>query len=228
LADADGLKRAAAERAVELVEDGMVVGLGTGSTTAHFITGLGRRVAAGGLRVRGVPTSVASAALARAAGVALVDQVVGTVDLAIDGADEIDPARDLIKGHGGALFREKMVAEAATRFVVVADASKLVDRLGQGEVPVEVAPFLWRRTAARVEGLGGQWRLRGSEDEPYRTDNGNLVLDVRFPGGISDPGRLGAALKGLTGVLDHGLFVGMARACIVATATGVTVLGSLS
>src|SRR5206468_2066003 len=123
-----------------------------------------------------VPTSAASAALARAAGAELVEDPRRPIDLAVDGADEIDPNLRLVKGHGGALFREKMVAAAARRFVVIADDSKLVDRLGRGHVPVEVAPFLWRQTAARLAALGGTWSLRGGEAAPYRTDNGNFVV----------------------------------------------------
>jgi len=220
LAERDGFKQAAAGRALELVEPGMVLGLGSGTTARFFIQGLR------GMRVAAVATSRASAELARAAGVEVLDDPHVPIDLAVDGADEIDAELRLVKGRGGALFREKMVAMAARRFVVVADSSKLVDRLGRTYVPVEVAPFLWRRTAERLAGLGASWSLRGGEEAPYVTDNGNLVLDLRYPGGIAEPDAAAAALKAVTGVLEHGLFLGLARAAFVAGATGVQVLGS--
>lgn len=198
----------------------MVLGIGTGTTAQFFIEGLtGRQVVA-------VATSLASAELARAAGVRVLDDVAGPIDLAVDGADEIDPELRLVKGHGGALFREKMVATAARRFVVISDESKLVDRLGRTFVPVEVAPFLWRQTAARLEAVGASWALRGGEGQPFLTDNGNLIVDLTFPNGIADPERAAAQLKAVTGVLDHGLFVGLAKAAFVAGPDGVRVLGT--
>ena len=219
--DRTELKQAAARRALELVRPGMVLGVGSGTTARYFTEGLA------GLRVAAVPTSRESAELARAAGVELLDDPSGPLDLAVDGADEIDPELRLVKGHGGALFREKMVAMAARRFVVIADSSKLVDRLGRTYVPVEVAPFLWRRTAAQLGELGAAWRLRGGEASPFRTDNGNLVVDLTFPDGIADPARVAGALKAVTGVLEHGLFLGLAQGAIVASAAGVEVLGTL-
>lgn len=221
MTDRDELKRAAARRALELVAPGMVLGIGTGTTARFFIEGLA------GLRVAAVPTSVASAELARAAGVELLEDPRAPIDLAVDGADEIDPGLRLVKGHGGALFREKMVAAAARRFVVIADDSKLVERLGRGAVPVEVAPFLWRHTAERLAGMGASSTLRGGEAAPYRTDNGNLVVDLVFPGGLAEPERTAADLKALTGVLDHGLFLGLVAGAVVAGPAGVRVLGSL-
>jgi len=220
-ADPDGLKREAARRALELVTPGMTLGIGTGTTAHYFIAGLR------GLRVAAMATSRVSAELARAVGVELLDDPGGQLDLAVDGADEIDPELRLVKGHGGALFREKMVAMAARRFVVIADASKLVELLGQTYVPVEVAPFLWRRTAARLAELGTSWTLRGGEAAPFRTDNGNLIVDLTFAGGIADPVGTAAALKAVTGVLEHGLFLGLARGAIVATEAGVEVRGRL-
>jgi ribose 5-phosphate isomerase A len=212
---AEVLKRAAALRALELVKPGMLLGLGSGTTARFFIEGLR------GLRVAAVPTSRESAELAQAAGVELLEDVRTPLDLAVDGADEIDPALRLIKGHGGALFREKMVAIAARRYVVIADESKLVDRLGGTFLPVEVAPFLWRQTAERLGALGGEWRLRGGEESPVRTDNGNLLVDLTFPQGIERPDGLAVELKAITGVLDHGLFLGLASQAIVATETGI-------
>ena len=222
----DELKLAAAERALELVRPGMLLGLGTGSTARHFIAGLGRLVA-GGLEVRCLATSRASETQARALGIPLLEELDGPLDLAVDGADEIDGELRLIKGRGGALFREKLVAEAAERFVVVADPSKLVDRLGAGTLPVEVLPFLWRRTAARLAALGGAWSLRGGQEAPFLTDNGNLVLDGILEDGIPDPEGLGRELKGITGVVEHGLFCGLAVAAIVAGPDGVEVRGKL-
>jgi ribose 5-phosphate isomerase A len=143
------------------------------------------------------------------------------IDLAVDGADEVDPDLNLLKGHGGALFREKLVAVSAARFLVIVDESKLVERLGQTYVPIEVLPFLWRQTAERVALQCTSWTLRGGLTAPYRTDNGNFILDLTFEGGIRDPEATGAALKAVTGVLEHGLFPGMATACIVAAAGGV-------
>ena len=199
----------------------MVVGIGTGTTARFFIEGLaGRRVAV-------VPTSRVSAELARAAGLEVVEDPPGAIDLAVDGADEIDDQLRLVKGHGGALFREKMVATAARRFVVIADESKLVDRLGRTFVPVEVVPFLWSHTAARLGRVGATLQLREGRSGPYRTDNGNLIVDLTFPEGISDPESTAAALKATTGALDHGLFLSLARAAIVAGADRIRVLGEL-
>ena len=140
---ADDFKQAAAEKALELVSDGMLVGLGSGSTAAFFVEGLGRLVAEG-MKVRGVPSSRSTAELAASLGIQIVTELVGQIDLTVDGADEVDPALNLIKGRGGALFREKLVAAASKRFVVVVDESKLVKQLGVGVLPVEVLPFLWR------------------------------------------------------------------------------------
>jgi ribose 5-phosphate isomerase A len=223
----DELKRAAAERALELVQPGMLLGLGTGTTARHFIAGVGRLVSSG-MRLTGVATSRASATQAQALGIPLLDVLERSVDLAVDGADEIDSSLRLIKGRGGALFREKLVAEASARFVVVAEEAKLVSRLGAGVLPVEVLPFLWQRTAARVAALGGSWAVRGGEEAPFLTDNGNLVLDMTFgDGGIADPEGLGRQLKLITGVVEHGLFCGLTSGVILAGAGGVRVLGTI-
>jgi ribose 5-phosphate isomerase A len=226
----DELKRAAAERALELVRDGMTIGIGTGTTARFFIEGLGRLVA-GGMLLRGLPTSERSAQLAREARVPLIeepDREQGLrLDLAVDGADEVAPDLGLIKGRGGALLREKLVASAADRFIVIADDSKLVSRLGQGVLPVEVVPFLWRSTAARLEELGLSWSVRGGEEAPYVTDNANLILDVSLAGGILDPPSLASALKAQLGIVEHGLFLGITTACIVASEQGVRVLGQI-
>ena len=221
----DDLKRAAAEKALELVQDGMLVGLGSGSTARHFTIGVGRLVA-DGMKVRGVPTSRGTAELAAQVGIPIVTELVGHIDLAVDGADEVDPALNLIKGRGGALFREKLVASAAKRFVVVVDDSKLVKRLGVGVLPVEVLPFLWRSTAERLTALGVSLVVRGGEETPYITDNGNLILDVSAAGEIDRPDELAVELKKITGVVEHGLFVGMTDTVIVAGPDGPRAMGS--
>jgi ribose 5-phosphate isomerase A len=224
LADVEELKRAAAEKALELVQDGMLVGLGSGTTVRYFTQGLGRLVAEG-MKVRGVPSSRSTAELAAEHGITLVTEMLGQIDLAVDGADEVDGDLNLIKGRGGALFREKLVAAAAKRFVVVVDESKLVAGLGMGVLPVEVLPFLWRTTAERLTGLGLSLTVRGGEEAPYITDNGNLVLDVEVEGGIKDPSALAQKLKQTVGVVEHGLFVGMADTCIVAGPDGPRAMG---
>ncbi|HZV49313.1 MAG TPA: ribose 5-phosphate isomerase A [Candidatus Dormibacteraeota bacterium] len=223
----DEQKRAAARRALELVEPGMLLGIGSGTTARFFIEALGERVAEG-LRVSAVATSRESEELARRLGIVVVDDPLQPIDLAVDGADEIDPQLRLIKGHGGALFREKLVASSARRFIVIADASKLARRLGQTFVPVEILPFLWRQTARRLAGLGADVRLRAGQDTPYVTDNGNFILDLTFTGGIEDPEGVAAAIKATTGVLEHGLFLGLATGAIVAEVEGLRILGSLS
>jgi ribose 5-phosphate isomerase A len=224
---ADDLKQAAAQKALELVQDGMLVGLGTGSTTRFFTEGLGQMVAEG-MKVRGVPTSRATAELAASLGIPIVTELIGQIDLAVDGADEVDPALNLIKGRGGALFREKLVAAASKRFVVVVDESKLVKQLGVGVLPVEVLPFLWRSTAERLAALGLSLVVRGGEETPYVTDNGNLILDVSVEGGIKDAEGFGFALKKITGVVEHGLFAGMTDTVIVAGPEGPRAIGRSS
>lgn len=221
---ADELKQAAADKALELVQDGMLIGLGSGSTAAFFTEGVGRLVA-DGFKVRGVPTSRATAELAASLGIPILTEMVGQIDLAVDGADEVDPALNLIKGRGGALFREKLVAAAAKRFVVVVDESKMVKQLGEGVLPVEVLPFLWRTTAERLTALGASLVLRGGEETPFVTDNGNVILDVTVEGGIKDAEAFGFDLKKVLGVVEHGLFVGMTDTVIVAGSDGPKAIG---
>lgn len=216
-------KRAAAQRALQLVRPGMVIGLGTGSTARYFIEGLGELVA-GGLEVEAVVTSSDSRRRAEACGIPLAERLRARLDLTVDGADEIDPSIDCIKGRGGALLREKMVANASRRFVLIADESKMVDQLGLGPVPVEVLPFLWEWTSEKVAGLGGHPVLRQGQAGPFLTDNGNLVLDVSFA--RVDP-ELGVRLHAIPGVIEHGLFFGVASGALVAGPTGVRVLGEL-
>jgi ribose 5-phosphate isomerase A len=227
LVDQDTLKRAAAEKALELVRDGMLLGLGSGSTVRYFTVGVGRLVAEG-MKVRGVPTSRETAELAAECGIPIITELVGEIDLAVDGADEVDPALNLIKGRGGALFREKIVAAASKRLVVIVDESKMVKQLGEGVLPVEVLPFLWRTTADRLLTLGASLVVRGGEEAPFTTDNGNLILDLTFDGGIKDPAKLAIAIKVMTGVVEHGLFVGMTDTVIVAGADGPRAIGRAS
>ncbi len=223
----EAFKKSAADKALELVQDGMLVGLGSGSTARYFIDGLGRLVA-GGMKVRGVPTSRATAELAAELGIPIVTELVGSIDLAVDGADEVDSNLNLIKGRGGALFREKLVAAASKRFIVVVDESKVVKQLGVGVLPVEVLPFMWRTTAERLTALGVSLVVRGGEETPYVTDNGNLILDVTVADGIKNPDGFGRELKMVTGVVEHGLFVGMTDTVIVSDDDGPRMIGRLS
>jgi len=222
-AQVEAQKQAAAERALELVKPGTIVGLGTGSTARYFIEGLAARVRSG-LKVQAVATSLETRAQAEAGGIPITEKVDGSLDLAVDGADEIDPAVNCVKGRGGALLREKIVAHASRRFVVIADETKLVGRLGRGPIPIEVLPFLWEATSRSIESLGGRPELRMAPGGPFKTDNGNLVLDTGF--GAVDA-ALGVAIHAIPGVIEHGLFFGIAKAAIVGSATGVRILGEL-
>ena len=224
MSDQDELKKAAAEKALELVREGMLLGLGSGSTANYFTEGVGRLVGEG-MKVMGVPTSRATAELAAANGIQIVTELISQIDLTVDGADEVDEKLNLIKGRGGALFREKVVAAASKRLVVVVDESKIVKQLGVGVVPVEILPFLWRSTAARLASLATSLVVRGGEETPYITDNGNLIVDLMIDGGISDAPALAKALKGTIGVVEHGLFIGMADTCIVGGPDGPLVVG---
>jgi len=224
--DRDRLKRAAAERAVELVESGMVIGLGTGSTASFVVERLAARVAHG-LSVVAIPTSLHTAEQARQLGIPLAGFAEHQhIDLAIDGADEVERSSlNLIKGHGGALLREKIVAAATGRFIVVVDDEKLVDRLGTHfPVPVEVTQFGWQATAAALERLGAAARLRKvNADRPFLTDGGNLILDCDF-GPIDEPRRLECQLNMTVGVVENGLFVGRSSAVIVASDNGIEIM----
>jgi ribose 5-phosphate isomerase A len=208
-------KALAAAAAAALVEDGQVVGLGTGSTASIFIRRLAERARAG-LRVQGVPTSEASRALAASLGLPLTTlDAHPSLDLAVDGADEIDPALDLVKGAGGALLREKVVAAAARRLVVVADAGKLVPALGRGPVPVEVTAFARPVVARALAVLGAAVARRlDAAGRPFVTDEGHEVLDARFAR-LGDAPALAARLSAIPGVMGHGLFVGMAGLALV-------------
>ncbi len=225
MTDQDDLKRAAAAAAVELIVSGTVVGLGTGSTVRPLLELLGARLASGALSgVVAVPTSEDTAARCRALGIPLTSlDAHPQPALAIDGADEVGPGLDLIKGLGGALLREKLVAMAAERFVVIADDSKVVKRLGsRAPVPVEVIPFGWSTHTRFFDGLGAEPVLRrGADGEPTVTDGGHYIVDCRFPGGIPDPIAAAKALDRRVGVVEHGLFLSIADVAIVASAEGV-------
>jgi ribose 5-phosphate isomerase A len=223
----DEQKRLTGEAAAALVENGMTVGLGTGSTAAFLITALGARAKAERLTLRCVATSRATEIAAQAVGLSLLDlNDSGPIDLTIDGADEVAPGLALIKGGGAALLREKLVWEASRRKVVIADQAKRVDRLGTFPLPVEVAAFGHVTTRARIAagladcGILAAPILRMKDAAPLRTDNGNLIYDIPC-GAIPDAPRLAAVLKSLTGVVDHGLFLGLADEALIGTDTGV-------
>lgn len=222
------LKQQAAVYAVDMVEDGMVLGLGTGSTFAYALEELGARVALGRLRsIVGVPTSEATARRAHELGIPLTTLAEHPeLDMVIDGADEVDPQLNLIKGLGGALLREKIVAIATKRFITIVDESKLVTRLGtRGPLPVEVVPFAWEVHACWLSALGCHTELRRNPDgSPYVTDNHNFIVHCTFPQGIADPYALDQVLHTRPGIVEHGLFLGIASEVVVAGAEGVRVL----
>jgi ribose 5-phosphate isomerase A len=221
-------KQAAAEHGASLVQSGMVLGLGSGTTSTLMVQALGRKLREGALRnVIGVPSSSGIAAVAKESGVPLTtldDRP--TLDLDLDGADEVDPNLGLIKGLGGALLREKIVATASRQVVIMVDESKLMSRLGtKAPLPVEVVPFGWKTQLAFVESLGGKPTLRTEPDgRPFVTDEGNHILHCRFEGGIANPVELEARLLSRAGIVGTGLFLGIAHRVIVGRTDGVEVL----
>ncbi|MHB8331139.1 MAG: ribose-5-phosphate isomerase RpiA [Candidatus Dormibacteria bacterium] len=213
--------------AAALIRPGMRLGLGTGRTTSAFLEAL-RPHLGQDLKITAVCTSAATEAQARSMGIEVVSSTVIPLDLDIDGADEIDPALDLIKGGGGAMVREKVVAERSRRFWVIADASKLVERLGeQRPVPLEVLPFDWEGTAVRVEQLAGCRPARRGAPEPFVTDNGNFVLDLPYRVRQLDPELLARTLAVIPGVFGHGLFLKTATAALISDGHSITLLGDL-
>tara|TARA_B110000438_G_scaffold185567_1_gene177213 strand:+ start:856 stop:1536 length:681 start_codon:yes stop_codon:yes gene_type:complete len=215
-------KEVAGRRAAEYIETGMVVGLGTGSTAEFAIRAIGERVAAG-LEVKAIPTSEASAQLAGELGITLTTlEDDPAVDLTIDGADEVDPDLDLIKGLGGALLREKIVAFATARQVIIIDPSKLVKKLGtQARLPIEVVPFSWSLVCNRLSERGIEPTLRMQQaEQPFVTDNGNYIIDGRFPEGIDDAQATDIWLNTLPGVVENGLFVAMTHLVVIGEADG--------
>ncbi len=220
-------KKEAAKAAAQLVHNGMIVGLGTGTTAAYLVSELGRRVAEEGLRFTGVPTSERTAEQARSLGIPLTTLAdIKEIDLTIDGADEVQQGTlALIKGHGGALLREKIVAAASKRMAVIVDKTKLVKRLGGTlAVPVEVVPFGWEATERKLRAMGAGTELRpGVDDKPYVTDGGHYILDCAF-GPIADPKKIARELDETVGVVEHGLFLGLAKQVFIGGPDGVKIL----
>ena len=212
-------KAAAGAQAAQAVAPGMKLGLGTGSTVAFFLDALGRRYQEGELPgILGVPTSLRTERRAGELGIPLANlEDIGTLDLMVDGADEVDPVLDLIKGLGGALLREKMVAQVAQHLIIIVDEGKLVDRLGtRSPLPVEVVPFSWKSQLPFLRDLGADAVLRVDfQERPYFTDNGNFILDCHFPNGIEDATELQNALAFRAGIVESGLFLTMANEVLV-------------
>jgi ribose 5-phosphate isomerase A len=223
----DDEKRAAAQAALDYIEDGMRIGLGTGSTARHFVEVLAGRATQQGWKLACVPTSEATRLQAEGLGLKLSTLDENPIlDLAVDGADEIDGKLNLIKGGGGALLREKIVATSAKRMIVIADGSKQVATLGRFPLPVEVIPFGYKATARKIEqafgwaGCKGAMTMRVRNSKVFATDNGNVILDCAL-GRIDNPEKLGAALSSIPGVVEHGLFIAIATLALIGTASGV-------
>lgn len=212
---ADDIKKRVGEEVVNYIKDGMNIGIGSGTTMFYMVQKLGERIKKEGLSITGIPTSNQTAEWAETFGVPLTDfSKVQKLDMAIDGADEVDPNFQLIKGGGGALLREKIVADAAKEFYVIVDDSKMVDDLGAFPLPIETVPFGWETTAAKVAKFEGHPVLRKKDGETFVTDNGNYILDCHFDK-ITDPESLHSDLKSIVGVVETGLFVNMATTVLV-------------
>ncbi|WP_237980322.1 ribose 5-phosphate isomerase A [Bacillus thuringiensis] len=215
------LKQLAGEYAANFVKDGMTVGLGTGSTVYWTIQKLGKRVKEG-LSFQAVPTSKETEALAKQLSIPLISlNEIDILDLTIDGADEIDSNLQLIKGGGGALLREKIVATSSKELIIIADESKLVTHLGTFPLPVEIIPFSWKQTESKIQSLGWQTTLRLKNNETFITDNNNMIVDCIFPNHILTPSDLHKQLKMITGVVETGLFVNMTSKAIIGTKNGI-------
>ena len=223
----DELKRLAAERAALFLEGVRVLGLGTGSTAAHFVEVVGEMVQAGDLEdMVAIPTSVATEKQAHELGITITDlESHPQVDLTVDGADEVSHDLDLIKGLGGALTREKIVASASRELIIVADDSKMVTALGEkSPLPVEVMPFGWKTVALKLQNLGAEPDLRCKGGKPFKTDQGNYIFDCMFAAGITEPDAIGKLIDSIPGVVAQGMFLGMADRVIIASEGGARVL----
>ncbi|EJQ51383.1 ribose-5-phosphate isomerase A [Bacillus cereus BAG6X1-2] len=215
------LKQLAGEYAADFVKDGMKIGLGTGSTVYWTIQKLGQRVQEG-LSIQAVPTSKETEVLAQQLNIPLISlNDIQTLDLTIDGADEIDSNLQLIKGGGGALLREKIVASSSKELIIIADESKIVTHLGAFPLPVEITPFSWKQTENKIQSLGCQTTLRLKNNETFITDNNNIIIDCVFPNHISNPANLHDQLKMITGVVETGLFINMTSKVIIGTENGI-------
>ncbi|PEN02241.1 ribose 5-phosphate isomerase A [Bacillus wiedmannii] len=215
------LKQLAGEYAANFVKDGMKVGLGTGSTVYWLIQKLGERVKEG-LSFQAVPTSKETEVLAKQLNISLISlNDVQSLDLTIDGADEIDANLQLIKGGGGALLREKIVATSSKELIIIADESKLVTHLGTFPLPIEIIPFSWKQTERKIQSLGCQTTLRLKNNETFITDNNNMIIDCIFPHNITNPTNFHTQLKMITGVVETGLFVNMTSKAIIGTKNGI-------
>jgi ribose 5-phosphate isomerase A len=215
-------KKNAADRAVTFIESGMTVGLGTGSTAYWAIERIGQRVSQEGLRIKAIATSIRSEEQARQLGIPIFPFAdLGNIDITIDGADEADPRLNLIKGGGGALLREKIVASNSNRLIIVADESKIVKHLGKFPLPVEIAIFGWEKTIHKLQALGCSPNLRQEDQQPFLTDNGNYIIDCSF-GEIADPAKLHEQINAIVGVMENGLFIHMASTLVAGYEDGRT------
>lgn len=215
------LKQLAGEYAADFVQDNMKIGLGTGSTVYWTIQKLGQRVQEG-LSIQAVPTSKETEVLAKQLSIPLISlNETDILDLTIDGADEINNDLQLIKGGGGALFREKIVASSSKELIIIADESKIVTHLGAFPLPVEITPFSWKQTENKIQSLGCQTTLRLKNNETFITDNNNIIIDCVFPNHISNPANLHDQLKMITGVVETGLFIDMTSKAIIGTENGI-------
>jgi ribose 5-phosphate isomerase A len=220
-------KQLAAEKAVSFLEDGMTIGLGTGSTAYWAIAKIGEKVQAEGWKIKAIATSKRSEEQARGLGIPIFDfSVIKSIDITIDGADEVNERLELIKGGGGALLREKIVASNSKQMIVVADESKWVKNLGHFPLPVEVVHFGWERCFEKLQLLGCEAKRRMLGTEPYITDNGNYIVDCAF-GEIKDPPALHEAVNAITGVVDNGLFIHIATKLVLGFKTGETSIISI-
>jgi len=221
------LKRIAAEKAAEYIQSGQTLGLGTGTSSDEVLRRIHELMASKTLTdIRGIPTSKRTERLARELGIELCSfEEVDQIDLTIDGTDEFDDKLNLLKGQGGALTREKLVAQCSVDYVIVAEASKRVDNLGNRcTLPVEVLPFGWSKTASRIADLGADVQLRMSDEQPFSTDQDNYIVDCKFRSGIADPEKLASELKSICGIVEHGLFLGMAKRIVMVSESGVEIL----